>query len=227
VRANNAHTWVEVFFPRFGWIQFEPTASIPLVERPAGDDASGGGDGFDDPLPNEETGPEEMTEEELAALTGDEPLGFDPEGEGSSFELEETREFPAWGYQALIGLAILVLAYLGFVAANRANRQVEADLERSYQRLNSWSGWLGLNPRPSQTPYERADSLAGAVPEGQRSIFNLTHHYVLRKFSRRQDDPFFSTLQEWRTLRPLLVRQTVARRVDMLRDRLRGLLRRR
>ncbi len=35
VRANNAHTWVEVYFPQYGWIQFEPTASLPLIDRPA------------------------------------------------------------------------------------------------------------------------------------------------------------------------------------------------
>src|SRR5690606_21022417 len=34
VRANNAHTWVEVYFPEYGWIQFEPTAAIPVVDRP-------------------------------------------------------------------------------------------------------------------------------------------------------------------------------------------------
>jgi transglutaminase-like putative cysteine protease len=29
VRQNNAHTWPEIYFPRYGWIQFEPTASQP------------------------------------------------------------------------------------------------------------------------------------------------------------------------------------------------------
>ncbi len=33
VRASNAHTWVEVYFPKYGWIQFEPTSSIPVVVR--------------------------------------------------------------------------------------------------------------------------------------------------------------------------------------------------
>ncbi|MDX1613769.1 MAG: transglutaminase-like domain-containing protein, partial [Candidatus Promineifilaceae bacterium] len=36
VRASNAHTWVEVFFPEYGWIQFEPTASLPVGDRPEG-----------------------------------------------------------------------------------------------------------------------------------------------------------------------------------------------
>ena len=33
VKASDAHTWVEVFFPEYGWIQFEPTATIPVVAQ--------------------------------------------------------------------------------------------------------------------------------------------------------------------------------------------------
>ena len=35
VQENNAHAWPEVFFPSYGWVQFEPTASEPLLVRPA------------------------------------------------------------------------------------------------------------------------------------------------------------------------------------------------
>ena len=31
----DAHSWVEVYFPGVGWIIFEPTASLPTVERPS------------------------------------------------------------------------------------------------------------------------------------------------------------------------------------------------
>ncbi|NIN97915.1 MAG: hypothetical protein GTO49_23645, partial [Anaerolineae bacterium] len=34
VRESNAHTWVEIYFPRYGWVEFEPTASQPLIARP-------------------------------------------------------------------------------------------------------------------------------------------------------------------------------------------------
>jgi transglutaminase-like putative cysteine protease len=32
VRELNAHSWVEVYFPEIGWVEFEPTASQPEVE---------------------------------------------------------------------------------------------------------------------------------------------------------------------------------------------------
>lgn len=33
VRERDAHTWVEVFFPGYGWIEFEPTSSQEPVRR--------------------------------------------------------------------------------------------------------------------------------------------------------------------------------------------------
>jgi hypothetical protein len=33
VRELNAHSWAEVYFPGIGWVEFEPTASQPEVER--------------------------------------------------------------------------------------------------------------------------------------------------------------------------------------------------
>jgi transglutaminase-like putative cysteine protease len=33
VRANNAHAWVEIYFPGSGWIEFEPTTSQPGIAR--------------------------------------------------------------------------------------------------------------------------------------------------------------------------------------------------
>ncbi|MCP4540500.1 MAG: transglutaminase domain-containing protein [Chloroflexi bacterium] len=35
VTADQAHAWVQVYFPGYGWIEFEPTSSHPLVNRPA------------------------------------------------------------------------------------------------------------------------------------------------------------------------------------------------
>jgi transglutaminase-like putative cysteine protease len=33
VRRADAHSWVEIYFPGYGWIEFEPTASLPVVPR--------------------------------------------------------------------------------------------------------------------------------------------------------------------------------------------------
>ena len=37
VLKNNSHAWPEVFFPGFGWIEFEPTAAQPPLNYPSGE----------------------------------------------------------------------------------------------------------------------------------------------------------------------------------------------
>ncbi|MFC2026044.1 transglutaminase family protein, partial [Chloroflexota bacterium] len=34
VTEASAHSWVEVYFPEIGWIEFEPTAGVPATEHP-------------------------------------------------------------------------------------------------------------------------------------------------------------------------------------------------
>jgi hypothetical protein len=34
IREVNAHSWVEVYFAEIGWVEFEPTAGQPAIERP-------------------------------------------------------------------------------------------------------------------------------------------------------------------------------------------------
>ena len=33
IRELNAHSWAEVYFPGIGWVEFEPTSSLPEIER--------------------------------------------------------------------------------------------------------------------------------------------------------------------------------------------------
>jgi transglutaminase-like putative cysteine protease len=37
VRELDAHTWVEIYFPEIGWVEFEPTAAQPAIVRPDDD----------------------------------------------------------------------------------------------------------------------------------------------------------------------------------------------
>jgi transglutaminase-like putative cysteine protease len=37
VTEADAHSWVEVYFQGIGWVEFEPTASLPGIQRPAED----------------------------------------------------------------------------------------------------------------------------------------------------------------------------------------------
>ncbi len=40
IRERNAHTWAEVYFAGIGWVEFEPTASQPAIDRTKNENAS-------------------------------------------------------------------------------------------------------------------------------------------------------------------------------------------
>lgn len=222
VRSSNAHSWVEVFFPRYGWIQFEPTASIPVTERP--DEPAGGnpGDAFgaenplalrDDDVPLLDSDLERMD-----AATREERLQQLLEGGGEGADALAAQE-RTQRLMTIVGGSVLLLFAGGLVTiANKANRRIEADVDKSYGRLASWANWLNIHVRSVDTPYERADRLAHAVPEGRSSIRSLTHQYVLRRFSpeHRGEDGFDPTM-EWKQLRPLLLRETARRQWQRMR----------
>ncbi len=41
VTEENSHSWVEVYFEGIGWVEFEPTAGLPGLERPGGEQEAG------------------------------------------------------------------------------------------------------------------------------------------------------------------------------------------
>lgn len=217
VRASNAHTWVEVFFPQYGWIQFEPTASVPIVDRPEESVGGNPGDafGFNNPLEaglGAQGALDQQTQDERLQelLAGDEDVG------------QLAAEQRAGRVARAVGGGVLLLMAGGLVTvATRFNRNVEGDVERSYGRLGTWAQWLGIDVRPVDTPYERADRLTHAVPDGRNSIRSLTHQYVLRRFSPGHGgDDAFDPREEWQVLRPLLLRQTLKEQFSRLLKRL-------
>jgi len=215
VRASNAHTWVEVYFPAYGWVQFEPTASIPVLVRQESTEVAA-----------------DTADEALASGVGalapqlDDPSldierGGDVLGENEGIPLPERawwQRIPVWqvvGVVLVLGVA-LVLMWL----ANELNKRVESDVTRSYSRLESWARWLGIHFQAANTPYERADLMTTAVPEGKSSIRNLTQQFVLTQFSRTHGNgEGYDPMQEWRVLRPLLLRKSIAARLERSRKR--------
>lgn len=224
VRASNAHTWVEVYFPGYGWIQFEPTASLPATERP--DEPPGGnpGDAFglNNPLAaaTSDQQPFPLDDiESMATANRDAQLQQLLDGEANA----ETRaaEERTGRIVRVVGGGMLLLVAGGLVTiANQANRRVESDVDKSYGRLSSWAHWLNIQLRTVDTPYERADRLSQAVPDGRSPIRSLTHQYVLRRFSAQHDgDEAYDPASEWKRLRPLLLRESIRKQWQRLRRR--------
>ncbi len=213
VRAENSHTWVEVFFPTYGWIHFEPTQSIPVAERPS----SGSG-----PLSGAATEPVAPNPEDMFPLDG---LDDFESGDGLLGDLEDQSagqtaiDGITW-WQIGLGLILLAAAGVAVFAGFNYNRRIESDVDRSYGRLGDWARWLNIPWRATQTPYEQADSLVAVVPEGQQPVRNLTRQYVLQRFSpAKTTDENFDPLLEWKQLRPLLLKRRLANFLDRSRGK--------
>lgn len=210
VRAANAHTWVEVYFPNFGWIHFEPTQTIPVAERPT----TGG---------ELTSAVQEAAAPEPESLLPEEDLNDVERADGLTDglgDLNARRGFWAEnGWQIAVGGLLLAIAGGAVYAATNYNRRVEGDVERSYLRLGEWARLLGITWRTTQTPYEQADALVAVVPQGQQPVRNLTRQYVQRLFSpARAADAEFDPHSEWRALRPMLLRQSVVRFLRRMKD---------
>jgi hypothetical protein len=209
VRESQAHSWVEAFFPEYGWIVFEPSASRPVpfrVERSL--DAGG--------LP---------------------PMGLPggPEGALQSPDMEALRELREqgslegdqsgvvagvnlWGVARAFLIAFLALAViagvvgsLGFLLWSYGLRGL-AWHQRLYVQTMRLAAWCGLALTGNQTPYEQARAVGDQIPGAAPLTESIAEAYVAGTFGRGATDAQrAASSQAWRRLRLLLPRTTLPR----------------
>lgn len=201
VRERNAHAWVEVYFPRYGWIEFEPTASEPVIVRPqprtGGEETSA----LDD---TERLGPEEEDRSLLEDMGDDYPIPpYTPTERGRQWAENIRRG----GVIIVIGMVLVgLMAWMRW----RRGELVLSAVERAYERMVAYAPWLGCPCPPHQTPYEHATVLSEALPTGREQVRLITELYVLEKFARRPGDSEIAR-RAWREIRPLLLRRILKR----------------
>ncbi|HYO29114.1 MAG TPA: transglutaminase domain-containing protein, partial [Thermomicrobiales bacterium] len=164
-REKNAHLWVEAFFPGYGWIPFEPTASRePLQYGVPGNPP----DAEPTPVPTPEPPPEPVATP-AAAPTSPPPAAPDSAtGEASGRIL------------GLVGLAIGALALLGgFVAIALWQWRLRGLSPASglWARALQAGGLGGVRPAPTLTPREYAERLGRVVPAAQGPALGVAELY--------------------------------------------------
>lgn len=206
VDRTAAHAWVEVFFPTYGWIRFDPTpgnqdnGQVPTRLEPGAPLATPGGGGEAPiPTPNFDRRPE-------LDPGGDEgifPGAFPPQaaGEGGADLL---------GPLALAGALLLLVALL-VLASLRRLPLTEPDL--AYRSVARIATRFGHGPRPTQTAYEFADGLGELVPAVRSDLHVVATAKVEAAYGRRQPDTDTLQLlrQAYRRVRVGLLRLLVRR----------------
>lgn len=201
VRARNGHSWPEVFFPKYGWIQFEPTVVIAPIEWPEPPSAAGSG--------NRSSGAGSAPDPFDAR---DDLLAEEPDmrpGSDLFFPELDSSPGPSGLFFALLGLLIVAAVGAGatYWITERRGLGGLSLIERAYTRMWRFAAWLGVPSPPDQTPYERADVLKTLLPEAEPPITYITGMYVAERFGRGNGNGDGSNAEaQWMLLRPMLWR---------------------
>jgi transglutaminase-like putative cysteine protease len=194
VKEQDAHAWVEVYFPQYGWIEFEPTPSQPPFPRPDasvtpsdGSSLPSGGDGSgegSDPSRLNRAEGDIQNDEGGGAFTGDSVV--------AAVRAIDPR--PALAFLGFL-LALLALAVARFNWRFRRYGPIES----AWGKTRLLASYVGYPPHPSQTTYEFASSLGAAIPETHDPVQNLAEARVLERYSPKgaDDDAQEAAVTAW------------------------------
>jgi transglutaminase-like putative cysteine protease len=183
IRASDAHTWVEVYFPAYGWVPFEPTPdpAYPALAR-----------GAAAPV----TAP--------ATTAGQVVPPVAPPAAVPANQQGRVAVPAALG----LGLAfVLIAALLVLLATRIARGPGGGNLGVAWSRLGWLGVRLGVTRRATDTPLEFSSRLAGRLPGLGDEIMTLGRAYSRSIYSSGSTpEATESEAAAWRTVRAQLVR---------------------
>jgi transglutaminase-like putative cysteine protease len=208
VRDANAHSWVEVFFPRYGWIEFEPSPIRPVVERGRAAAAGQLPPSLATPTPLPQAPPLATGESQSAA-----PTPSPAAGTGAPSEPGPRPAAPLLPILIALGAAALLVG-VGRLAWGWGIDGLPEG-EAGYARMSRLARLLGRGRRPEQTPHEFAAALAARTPRSVAAIEALTDAFARARFARpveRLTAPTARLAEAWREVRGALLGSLLRRR---------------
>jgi transglutaminase-like putative cysteine protease len=169
VKGSSAHAWTQIYFAKYGWVNFEPTSSFSLFARPSTQDATptpGAGAGGGGATPTPGLRDKGTLDPEVGPATGP----------GSS---------PAVITTTISFTIVLLLALLAAMVGLIWWRSLFRGLPRAaalFGRVTRLGAWAGSPPEAAQTPNEYATQLGKFVPEEREDIKKLGEAYTLGRW---------------------------------------------
>ncbi len=173
VLYSDAHSWPEVFFPNYGWIVFEPTASEPLIARPPDEPQGLTGIGVIPPL---------LREEEEETKFGADELAETGQG-GAAPAAVEPPFFSGWRAVGVVAGGLALLAGLGIALWWALVARKMKPGERLFTRLVWATRLAGIRKQASETPREFALRLARTVGGCEAEALYFADVYYRERFS--------------------------------------------
>ena len=197
---SDAHGWVEVFFPTYGWIPFEPTPGVSIppitysipepVEKPASNISGQLLFGCeDDDEDCEEAGGNNKT-----MGTSSDPQSF----------LNWLLVIPPAVLIVIGGLLVSTLSIIILWAKYMASR---GEPHVTYKNMTLLGRIAGARPERYQTPYEYQKYLEESLRTSNTYISTITNAYVQTMYSQHklERSQIDELIQAWRKLRFLLI----------------------
>ena len=210
VRGEDAHTWVEVYFPKYGWIPFEPTADNLSVYTPISRGA----------------GPQAtcLRDNNCQDPTGGVTL---PVGGGSTpGSVRGERNDPASGpsiagirVSSVLDASTATKILGGFIAMLLLLLVVISRYLRPRSVMAVWKRTLvlarlaGAERRPGETPLELGRRIRRTFPETAEPMSALADGFIVAAYAPPEvaATSRSSVMDAWSNLRPMLLRRVLAR----------------
>ncbi len=135
VTADLAHSWVEIYFPGYGWIIFEPTGGRPAIDRP---------------------------EDAAPKFSGNYPASYDPLAPERDRTPINWSTLISLTLLSAIILGIVVFLVADFILARIP---VTKQLPVIYKRIYRMARWIGVHLQPGDTANDFVKELLHLVNE--------------------------------------------------------------
>ncbi len=215
VRGHDAYAWVEVYFPDYGWVDFDPTPSSSADEALAS--IAGGGVGVGPRIaaqrlatPRFDLRPG-LGGQSLADVVLDDILQYLAAGTlpGDNLELQRGPSQWLWLGPTIAVAAVAGVLLLFWLVWRFSLRGLEPTA-RLWVSTTHLARWTGIGADASTTPQEHARRIDERLGLGQPAL-DLADHYTATRFGRKtlSDDEREAAAQLWKLLRVRLLRQAL------------------